>query len=465
MQRKYVWWQYNTDVILVKFFNENAPFLWGIFIWKRGINVLYLSSVMEAISTSIFYIVAFLSVYIQIFFLVTFFEKRHKIIYHPDEMELENYPTVTVIVPCYNEEATVEGTIKSLQELDYPKDKLSIFLIDDGSTDGTWNIFKKFENTPGIKIFHKENGGKHTALNLGLENLQSEFVGCLDSDSFVDSQALKRIMSYFAADPTTMAVAPSIIVHEPKNMLQKAQKVEYDMSVYTKKMLAFMGAIHVTPGPLSIFRKKVFDDLGPYHKAHNTEDQEIALRMQEHGYKIDHCPDAYVYTIAPSTVPKLYRQRKRWIYGFIKNVSDYRRLVFRKKYGNLALFTLPSGIISIIGVVVVFAAILSTFGQFIYHKFIQINTVGFGGTQFHFDWFFVDTRAVLFFSLFLYILLITSMVLGRTMLNRKHKFSFTIIYFIIIYSVVAPFWLLRAVYNAIRSKESSWTMERQPSNT
>ena len=83
-------------------------------------------------------------------------------------------------------------------------------------------------------------------------------------------------------------------------------------------MLGFLGGIHVTPGPFSIFRKKVFDELGPFRKAHNTEDQEIALRMQEHGYRIEHCVDAYVYTVSPNTVGKLYRQRLRWVYGFIK---------------------------------------------------------------------------------------------------------------------------------------------------
>src|SRR3989304_5876098 len=106
------------------------------------------------------------------------------------------------------------------------------------------------------------------------------------------------------------------------------------MAIYTKKMLGFMGGIHVTPGPFSIFRKKVFEDLGHYRQAHNTEDQEIALRMQSRGYKIDHCPDAYVYTISPNTIVKLYRQRLRWIYGFIKislcNVS--LRVVASSKY-------------------------------------------------------------------------------------------------------------------------------------
>lgn len=412
--------------------------------------------------TIIFYSFVFLAVYAQVFFFVTFLEKRKKIVKHPENLTLKYYPSVTVTIPCYNEEKTLEKTIDSLLQLDYPKDKLMFFLVNDGSTDNTLGIMNKFKDNPNIKIFDKKNGGKYTALNLGLDNTTSEFFGCLDADSFVHPQSLKRIMSYFENDAMTMAVAPSIIVHNPKNILQVAQKVDYDMAIYTKKMLGFVGGIHVTPGPFSIFRKKVFDDLGPYTKAHNTEDQEIALRMQEHGYKIDHCPDAYVYTTSPSSIMKLYRQRQRWIYGFIRNLVDYRRLLFRKRYGTIAIFTLPSGIVSVLGVVLLFSTLLYNLGTFIYHKIIQIKTVGIpSSTNFKFDWFFINTKTSLFLIVILYILVLVSSVIGRKLASEKKGFSFTVVYFIVIYSIIAPFWMLKAIYNAIMSKEASWTFERR----
>lgn len=419
---------------------------------------------MDSAYTVVFYVFSFISVYVQIFFLVTFFEKRRHIVHNPDKLELKNYGTVTITIPCYNEEATIDKTVRSLLALDYPKDKIKIYLIDDGSTDSTWNILKSFEDGINIFALKKENGGKHTALNLALEHTNSEFFGCLDSDSFVHPQALKRILKYFENDPKTMAVAPSIIVYNPKNIIQYAQKVEYDMSIYTKKMLGFMGGIHVTPGPFSIFKKKVFDELGVYRKAHNTEDQEIALRMQENGYKIDHCPDAYVYTSAPNSVAKLYRQRLRWIYGFIKNLIDYRRLLFKKEYGTVALFTLPSGLISIIGVIFLAVNIFGNIVKFIYNKIIEIQTIGFSqffSFHYKFDWFFVNTKAALFLSVILYILVIVSVLIGRKMAEGKSRFSLSIFYFVIIYSVIAPFWMLRAIYNAIISKESSWVFERR----
>jgi len=241
------------------------------------------------------------------------------------------------------------------------------------------------------------------------------------------------------------------------------------MAIYTKKMLAFLGGIHVTPGPFSIFRKKVFDDLGPYRHAHNTEDQEIAFRMQKNHYKIEHCPDAYVYTITPNSIKKLYRQRQRWIYGFIRNVIDYRKLLFRKEYGTLAFFTLPSGIISVVSVIFLFWMLAYNFFSFIAKKIAQISIVGFNhtisGQSFNFDFYFLDTKTLFFVSIMLYTSVIVALLIGRTILEGRPRVSFDIFYFIIIYSVLAPFWLLKAIFNVLRSKESSWVLEREVKTT
>jgi cellulose synthase/poly-beta-1,6-N-acetylglucosamine synthase-like glycosyltransferase len=410
----------------------------------------------------VLYVIAFLAVYVQVFFLVTFLENRKSINIRREDITLDNYPTVSVIVPCYNEENTVNLTVESLLSMNYPKDKLQIIVVDDGSKDGTWNQILKYENHPQIKIIHKENGGKHTALNLGLENAKSEFVGCLDADSTVHPETLKRIITFFS-NSKTMAVAPSIVIRDPKTLLQYAQRAEYDMAHYNKKMLAFLDGIHVTPGPFSIFRREVFDIIGPYRKAHHTEDQEIALRMHKHNMKIDHCPDGYVYTGSPSTVPKLYRQRVRWMYGFIKNAIDYRSLFFRTRYGTIGMFTLPSGFISISGTVLLLSFTSINLYKYISNKILQVRTVGFnsgGFDVFSVDLFFVSTQMMIFISIFLYMLVIAALVNGRMMIVDRRVLSWDILLFIIVYTVIAPFWLIRAVFNAITHKEASWTGER-----
>lgn len=413
---------------------------------------------MALISSIIFYIIIFLIVYVQVFFLVTFFENRKKIITRKGTLKLNNYPRVTVIVPGYNEEKTIYKTVQSLLSLNYPKDKINIILVDDGSTDGTLQIMEGFTTYSNIKVFHKENGGKHTALNLGLLQTTTDFVGCLDADSFVHKEALVRIMSYFEQDPSTMAVTPSLVVHNSKNIIQHAQKIEYHMSVYFKKMLGFLGGIHVTPGPLTIFRKKVFNDLGHYHQAHNTEDMEIAYRMQKNHYKIEHCNDAYVYTNTPLTVKKLYKQRLRWIYGFINNSIDYKNILLKRQYGNFSFFTIPSGIISIFAASFLFGKVVYNLGDFLYSKIIQFHTVGFNFLNpfNNFDLFFLNTQSFIFLIIMIYILVIFSTVIGRNLAEGTWGVSFHVVYFFSIFSIIAPFWLMRAIYNTAISKKPSW---------
>src|SRR5690606_33425680 len=139
---------------------------------------------------------------------------------------------------------------------------------------------------------------KYTALNLGLQHVDTDLVGCLDADSFVHPEALNRIVPYFDKKDV-MAVTPAIKIHEPRSLLQIVQKVEYSWGIFLRKMLSYLGAIYVTPGPFSIFRTAVFKKLGGYKHAHFTEDFEIALRMQSHSMKIANAHDAHVYTVAP----------------------------------------------------------------------------------------------------------------------------------------------------------------------
>src|SRR3989344_1484161 len=398
---------------------------------------------MVSISNVIFSILVFLSVYVQVFFFVTFLENRKKIIIRNGKSKLVRYRAVTIAVSCWNEEKTVYKTVRSLLSLNYPKDKIKIFLIDDGSTDGTWDIIRKFARYPNIKVFRKENGGKYTALNLALEHMETDFFGGLDADSFADPESLIRIMSYFEKDPSIMAVAPSVVVYNPKTLVQNAQKAEYHMGIYIKKMLGFLGAINVTPGPLTIFRKKVFDELGPYRHGHNTEDMEIAYRMQKNNYKIEHCNDAYVYTSIPGTVRKLFRQRLRWIYGFINNTIDYRNVLFRKKYGDFSFFTLPAGIVSIFAVSFLLGRIFYNLGNFLYSKVVQYQTVGihFTASLNNFDLFFISTKSFIFLEILIFSLVFLSMILGKQMVEGKWRPSWNMLYFLLIFSVIAPFWL------------------------
>jgi len=414
---------------------------------------------MTEATNTIIYVFLFISLYFEVFMLITYFEKRLDIKRETTlaKRGLKRYPTVTIMVPCWNEESTISKTIHSLLNLDYPKNKLKILIIDDGSTDNTWGVIQKFKNKEQIEIYQKENGGKYTALNFGLSKTTSELVGCLDADSYVVKDTLKNIVTYFQ-DKDTMAVTPSVKVWKPKTIIQLMQKVEYSWGIFIRKMFSYMDALYVTPGPFSIFRREVFENIGEYRHAHQTEDMEMALRMQSNHYKIANSHDAFVYTVAPETVRKLYKQKLRWTYGFIKNAIDYRFLFFKKKYGNLGMFILPIASLSIISALYVALVTLFHFIQSTIREFIKIQTVGinFRFDGFNFDWFSINTEYIAILSIMAFLGMVCIIFISRKLADGKMKIGLDLFYFLILYSFIAPFWMAKAVYNTVFSVKTNW---------
>lgn len=400
----------------------------------------------------------FLTLYFQVFMLVTFLEERRNSKRAPAKKNPEaELPDVSIIVPAYNEEGTIAGTIHSLLRLDYPKEKLKILVIEDGSTDTTLARLSEFEGNPQITIIAKENGGKFTALNLGISQVTTELVGCLDADSFVAPDALRHIVSRFH-NPEVMAVTPLIQVHNSNNIIERIQNIEYILSALIRKVFGSLNALYVTPGPFSIYRRSVFEKIGLYKHAHNTEDLEMALRMQMNHLRIENAEKAVVYTVTPRTIHGLYRQRVRWIYGFLANARDYSHLLFRRAYGNLGVFSLPFAVISIFTGIFFAANVFATFGIRFYNKYLELQTVGFSWNGFTFDWFFVktDPQALLKYAVITFLIL---MIISGITLVRVKRWRGVIldgVFFLAFYGILAPIWLLRAVYGAARMKGISW---------
>lgn len=401
----------------------------------------------------------FVSVFFEVFLLLTFLENKG-MMKKRENTKQTYFPTATIVVPCFNEEESIFGTVDSLLALDYPKDKLKIMIIDDGSTDNSWNLIQKYKNNPLIELYTKENGGKHTALNFAISKSNSDIIGCLDADSFVHRDALKDIVSYFTTKEI-MAVIPSIKIHKPDNILRKIQKVEYDWGIFLKKILSFIDANYVVPGPFSFFRMEVFKNLGPYKKAHNTEDMEIAMRMQKNGYKIRNCHTASVYTIAPHKFSKLFTQRLRWTYGFLKNIIDYRELFFNKTQGNLGFFVLPMMMVSAASTLwmagfFVFGIGSKTATWFMNWRAINFNFQSLSFPHLNFELFYLNTSVISFIGIISFIMMIFFVLVGRNISEGKIKFRMDLIYFFVIYPFIAPTWLVKSVYNVIISKKAVW---------
>jgi cellulose synthase/poly-beta-1,6-N-acetylglucosamine synthase-like glycosyltransferase len=413
---------------------------------------------MPGIENTITYILLFISLNFEMFLLITYFESRFQI--KEEEKRIitgvKKYPEVTIIVPCWNEENTVSGTVYSLLNLDYPKNKLKIMIVDDGSTDNTWQIIQKFKNNPQIEIYTKENGGKYTALNFGLEKLDTELFGCLDADSYVSKDALKTIVTYFE-DKETMAVAPSIKLWKPKGVLQMLQRVEYGFGIFTRKMFHYMHAIYITPGPFSIFRKEVFEKIGGYEHAHNTEDINIALRMQKNHLKIAHAHNAVVYTIPPTGIKALLKQRIRWTYGFINNAIDFRDMFFKKEYGNVGLFVLPMAGISLLSVMAGAGISIINIISKLAKTYVRIETVGWNWNwHFNFDWFYVNTEIMALVTIITFIGTVSMVLASRKLSEGKIFLGLDLIYYFTLYIFIAPIWIAKALFNTIFKVQASW---------
>lgn len=410
---------------------------------------------MHIASETITYILLFIALYVEVFFLIAYFEFSEKEKKASAPEVPEKWPSVSIIVPVWNEETTILKTIFSLLKLNYPKDKLSIFIVDDGSTDKTWNVIQRFSKNKQVRLLRKENGGKHTALNYALGFVDSELVGCLDADSFVHPETLKRLVIQFN-DREMMAVTPSIKIFEPKGILGLIQKAEYIFGIFLRKVFSYLNAIYITPGPFSIFRRSVFEKIGNYKRAHNTEDMEIAMRMQKNNMKIGNVHNAFVYTIAPTSIKALYKQRLRWVYGFLKNSIDYRDMFFRPQYGNLGMVVLPVAGLSVLSTMYFLGEMVYSWIHNLILKIQEIYTVGLYWRGFNFDFFYVNTNIIVFVSIIAVLGTFIIIVTSRGLAEEKNRFGLDSVLFMIFYSILAPIWMTKAVYNVIFTRKTKW---------
>jgi cellulose synthase/poly-beta-1,6-N-acetylglucosamine synthase-like glycosyltransferase len=234
------------------------------------------------------------------------------------------------------------------------------------------------------------------------------------------------------------------------------QKAEYHYGNFIRQAMSTINSIHIAPGPFSFFRTEVFKKIGPYIKAHNTEDMEIAMRMQKNGMKIAHAAGALIHTASPENIRKLYKQRVRWVSGFFGNIVDYRGMLFNRKYGDLGILVLP---VALAGIFLTIPFALATFYRMIRSVWINLEGLYFGGlpefTMPSFDLFSINTSVVSLLSLFMLVTVIFILASSKKMTHGKWRPSLDFLY-LLMYTFLAPFWLLKAIYNNIWSKQSSW---------
>lgn len=288
------------------------------------------------------------SLYFAVFILLIYLDKKD--IFRKEENDssgqdgkdhsLQKLPLVSVLIPAYNEEKTIIRTLESVYQLDYPKEKLEVIVIDDGSKDKTKKMVEWYvQDKSNFKLISHQNCGKAVSLNKALKIAKGEFFACLDADSFVDRTTLKKMLRqyYSENDPKLAIITPAMKVYQPKNLLQRLQWLEYIVIILIARLSSQIDSLYVAPGPFSLYRTEIIRKLGGFDEKSITEDQEIAYRVQKEQYKIKQCPKGYVYTVAPEAIKPFYRQRRRWYLGSLDCVYKYRGLIANKKYGDFGM--------------------------------------------------------------------------------------------------------------------------------
>ncbi len=324
------------------------------------------------------WVMYFVGLYFAIFWLYQFIQ-RSEMFSRESQLprRLSRYPKVSVIIPAYNAELTIKECLLSVVNLDYPKDRLEILVVNDGSTDSTGEIVAGLLSS-NVRLISQGNQGKGAALNNAIKLCTGEFFACLDSDSFVEPSTLKKMLAIVEQHgPDLAIVTPAMKVYNPKSIFQKFQRVEYLIAMLFNRLLSALDALYVAPGPFSLYRTGIVRKLGGFAENNLTEDQEIGYRMQKHNYLIKHCFDGYVYTTAPSSLPQLYRQRSRWWRGSLLNFFKYKSLLLNPKYGHFGMFQLP---LILLGYFTVFAVMLFfTYFTVIpwWNRFYSLYLIGF----------------------------------------------------------------------------------------
>lgn len=316
---------------------------------------------------------------------------------------------VSIVVPAYNEEVTVVETVKSLLALDYAL--YEIIVVDDGSKDSTSQklidaydmkpvrrpvhrriacqteefIYESYSQKVNITLIRKKNGGKADALNMGINASQYPYFICMDADSVLQYDSLKKIVCPVLEGDNVVAVGGAVRPANnvdlygarvqkyrlPKSIIACMQLLEYDRSFLASRILfdKFNGSLIIS-GAFGLFKKETVIAAGGYDHDTMGEDMELVVKLHKYclsnsvPYSIKYATDAICWSQVPEKLGDLKKQRKRWHLGLFQTMWKHRVLMANPKFGTVGVisyiyflfYELLSPVIEIFGVVTMITA-------------------------------------------------------------------------------------------------------------
>jgi len=251
--------------------------------------------------------------------------------YRPHEPVLfADAPFLTVIIPAYNEGAMVAKSVASVAAARYPRERLEILVVDDGSTDDTWSHIERAANEhPELvtKIRFRSNGGKRAALAAGIRRARGEVVVTIDSDSVIDEGTLLSIAGPLR-EPGVGAVAGKVVVYNRREgLIPRMLHVRFVLSFdFLRSVQSTYGTVYCCPGALSAYRTSVLREVLPEWETQQFlgvactygEDRALTNYILRQGYDAVYQRTAVVHTVVPVTYAKLCRMYLRWDRSYIR---------------------------------------------------------------------------------------------------------------------------------------------------
>ncbi len=359
-------------------------------------------------------------------------------------------PSVSIVLPAYNEAKVIRRTLEALSHSDYPNIR-EIIVVDDGSSDRTAEVVADMARaSPRILLLRQENMGKAAALNRAFLQAASSVVVTLDADTLFTPTTVRHLVRPFIQEQCCArkangtrgrarplgAVAGVVKVGNRRNLLTRWQALEYlTMIGIDRSAQDVLRAIMVVPGACAAWDRAAVLQVGGYSGATLAEDCDLALELQQAGYGVRQEDRAICYTEAPETVRALAHQRYRWMYGNLQALWKHRRMIGNPRYGWLGLLTLPLSVVSV--------ALPAVFLPFVY----VMAVVTFEGQG-------LDL-VLLYLGLFLAVQLVTAVV-GVWLLHERPTHLLMVPLYRAIYEPLRAYILYKSALTILRGTRQGW---------
>jgi len=253
------------------------------------------------------------------------------------------FPQVSLVVAAHNEEAVIIQRLDNIKQLKYPKDKLEVIIVDDGSTDDTGEKVAQYKrqdlNELDLRLITLPKwSGKASALNYAWQVCKGKIVVISDADTPLEKNAINRIVRNFN-DQTVGAVSgKQVIVNSTGSSMTKLERSYRGIFEILRVGESNMDSTPIFNGPIVAFRRNLLNNIDSDSQA---DDIELCVKIREKGYRAVYDPEAIAYAQVPTGFINSIRQKSRRARGIIQSFLRHRKMLFNSEYGKYGSVIFP----------------------------------------------------------------------------------------------------------------------------